>query len=63
MGDNRIHGKGWSLLRLTRMPAVRVELGYLTSRADRDKLCDAGFRDTIAEGLLVAVQRLVPARR
>ncbi len=58
MGDNRIHGKGWSLLRLTRMPAVRVELGYLTSMADRDKLCDPAFRDTIAEGLLVAVQRL-----
>jgi N-acetylmuramoyl-L-alanine amidase len=58
MGDNRIHGKTWSLLRLTRMPAVRVEIGYLTSTADRLKLTDALFRDTIAEGLLVAVQRL-----
>lgn len=58
MGDNRIHGKTWSLLRLTRMPAVRVEIGYLTSAADRSKLTDARFRDTIAEGLLVAVQRL-----
>jgi N-acetylmuramoyl-L-alanine amidase len=58
MGDNRIHGKAWALLRLTRMPAVRVELGYLTSAADRAKLRDPRFRDTIAEGLLVAVQRL-----
>ena len=57
-GDNRIHGKTWALLRLTRMPAVRVELGYLTSTSDRAKLCDARYRDTIAEGLLVAVQRL-----
>lgn len=58
MGDNRIHGKTWSLLRLTRMPAVRVEIGYLTSADDRSKLTDPRFRDTIAEGLLVAVQRL-----
>lgn len=58
MGDNRIHGKTWALLRLTRMPAVRVELGYLTAADDRARLCDARFRDTIAEGLLVAVQRL-----
>ena len=56
--DNRIHGKGWALLRLTRMPAVRVELGYLTSPVDHPRLCDPRFRDTAAEGLLVAVQRL-----
>lgn len=56
--DNRIHAKGWALLRLTRMPAVRIELGYLTSASDREKLCDPLFRDTAAEGLLVAVQRL-----
>jgi N-acetylmuramoyl-L-alanine amidase len=56
--DNHIHGKSWALLRLTRMPAVRVELGYLTSADDRQRLCDPRFRDTAAEGLLVAVQRL-----
>jgi N-acetylmuramoyl-L-alanine amidase len=58
MGNNRIHGKTWGLLRLTRMPAVRVELGYLTSDDDRGKLSNPQFRDTVAEGLLVAVQRL-----
>ncbi|WP_375477857.1 N-acetylmuramoyl-L-alanine amidase [uncultured Jatrophihabitans sp.] len=58
MSDNRIHGKTWALLRLTRMPAVRVELGYLTSPRDRSLLRDPAFRDTVAEGLLVAVQRL-----
>ena len=58
MGNNRIHGKTWGLLRLTRMPTVRVELGYLTSADDRAKLRDPRFRDTVAEGLLVAVQRL-----
>ena len=58
MLDCRTHGKSWSLLRLTRMPAVRVELGYLTADEDRNKLLDPLFRDTMAEGLLVAVQRL-----
>jgi N-acetylmuramoyl-L-alanine amidase len=56
--DGRTHGKSWGLLRLTRMPAVRVELGYLSSPIDRARLTDPLFRDTVAEGLLVAVQRL-----
>lgn len=56
--DARTHGKTWALLRLTRMPAVRVELGYLSSPVDRARLLDPQFRDTVAEGLLVAVQRL-----
>jgi N-acetylmuramoyl-L-alanine amidase len=56
--DARIHGKAWALLRLTRMPTVRVEVGYLTSPGDRARLLDPLFRDTVAEGLLVAVQRL-----
>ena len=58
MTNGRIHAKTWSLLRLTRMPTVRVELGYLTSPLDRARLTDPLFRDTVAEGLLVAVQRL-----
>jgi len=56
--DARTHGKAWELLRLTRMPTVRVELGYLSSPIDRPLLVDPRFRDTVAEGLLVAVQRL-----
>lgn len=58
MGNNRIHGKTWELLRLTRMAAVRVELGYLTAPGDRAKLTDTKYRDAMAEALLVAVQRL-----
>jgi N-acetylmuramoyl-L-alanine amidase len=56
--DNRVHAKTWALLRLTRMPAVRLEVGYLSSPRDRAMLQDPLFRNTIAEGLLVAVQRL-----
>ena len=52
------HPKTWELLRMTRMPAVRVELGYLTNPEDRRKLLDPAFRDVVAEGVLVAVKRL-----
>jgi N-acetylmuramoyl-L-alanine amidase len=56
--DNRVHHAAWDLLRLTRMPAVQVEIGYLTNSADRAALLTGEFRNTIAEGLLVAVKRL-----
>jgi N-acetylmuramoyl-L-alanine amidase len=56
--DCRVHAKTWELLRLTRMPAVRVELGHLTNAGDAARLADPAFRDTVAEGVLVGVQRL-----
>lgn len=56
--DCRTHAKTWDLLRLTRMPAVRIDLGYLTNAGDAQRLASAAFRDTVAEAVLVAVQRL-----
>ncbi|KAA5836233.1 N-acetylmuramoyl-L-alanine amidase [Saccharopolyspora hirsuta] len=56
--DCHTQAKTWDVLRLTRMPAVRMELGYLTNARDRSRLLDPAFRDVIAEGLLVAVKRL-----
>jgi N-acetylmuramoyl-L-alanine amidase len=56
--DCRVHPKTWTLLRLTQMPAVRLELGHLTNAGDAALLADADFRDNVAEGVLVAVQRL-----
>ncbi|SHE63154.1 N-acetylmuramoyl-L-alanine amidase [Streptoalloteichus hindustanus] len=58
MLDCRIHPKTWDTLRLTRCPAVRVEVGYLTNPDDRRRLLDPTFRDIVAEGILVAVKRL-----
>ena len=56
--DCRTDAKTWEILRLTRMPAVQVELGYLTSPVDRARIIDPGFRDTVAEAILIAVQRV-----
>jgi N-acetylmuramoyl-L-alanine amidase len=56
--DCRTHAKAWDLLRITRMPAVRVEVGYLTSPTDRERLVDPRFRDRLVEAIVAAVQRM-----
>ena len=58
MLDCRSQGRTWELLRLTRMPTVRVEVGYLSHLGDRRRLLDPAFRDVVAEGILVGVKRL-----
>ncbi|WP_341268185.1 N-acetylmuramoyl-L-alanine amidase [Gordonia malaquae] len=56
--DCRTHERTWNILRLTRMPVVLVETGYITNPHDAAILSDAAARDTIAEAVLVAVKRL-----
>ena len=56
--DARSHAVTWDLLRRTRMPAVRIEVGYLTNPGDAARLSDPAFRDVLAEAIVVAVQRL-----
>ncbi len=55
--DLRWHPKTWDLLRRTRMPAIRLDAGYLTNPGDNQRLGDPGFRDMLAEAIVVAVQR------
>ena len=56
--DCRTHGRTWDLLRLTRMPTVQVDVGYITNPRDRNLLVSTATRDAIAEGILAAVKRL-----
>jgi N-acetylmuramoyl-L-alanine amidase len=56
--DARTDAKTWELLQRTRMPAVRLDLGYLTHPGDCARLVDPAFRDTVAEAVLVSLQRL-----
>lgn len=58
LANNRTHAKTWDLLRLTKAPTIRLELGYITSPKDSARLADGNFRDTVAEGLVIAIQRL-----
>ena len=58
LADCRSHGRTWPLLQATRMPAVRIEAGYLSNPDDAARLSRPDVRDAIAEGVVVAVQRL-----
>ncbi|MGO4254883.1 N-acetylmuramoyl-L-alanine amidase [Marmoricola sp. RAF53] len=55
--DLRCHAKTWEFLRRTRMPAVQLDAGYLSNPGDARRLADPGFRDVLAESVVVAVQR------
>jgi N-acetylmuramoyl-L-alanine amidase len=56
--DCRSHARTWALLRRTRMPAVRLEFGYLRSEADAASLADPAVLDRMADGVVVALQRM-----
>lgn len=53
--DCRIHPRTWDLLRMTRMPAVRIEVGYISNPDDARYLSSSAFHDAIAEGIAEAV--------
>jgi N-acetylmuramoyl-L-alanine amidase len=55
--DCRTHARTWDLLRLTRMPAVRVELGYLSNPSDARRLTSPRFQDAVADGIAAALTR------
>lgn len=56
--NNRTHAKTWDILRLTKAPSVRIDIGYISNPRDAQRLNDGGFRDTLAEALVIAIQRL-----
>lgn len=58
MRNCQTHAKTWDLLRYTRMPAVRVDVGYLTSPLDRNRLIDPLFRERVVEAIIAGVQRM-----
>ena len=57
LADCRSHPRAWTLLQRTQMPAVRIEAGYLTHAEDAALLAQPQFRDTLAEAVVVALQR------
>ncbi|WP_353509061.1 N-acetylmuramoyl-L-alanine amidase [Intrasporangium sp.] len=56
--DCRTHPRSWTLLRRTRMPAVQLDIGYLSHPTDVAVLSNSHTLDRIAEGVVVALQRL-----
>lgn len=58
LADGSSQPRVWDLLRKTRMPTVRVDVGHVTHAPDVARLADAALRDSVAEAIVVAVQRL-----
>ena len=58
LADCRSHPRGWQLLQRTQMPTVRVEAGYLSHEQDAERLADPAFLDTLAEAIVIALQRM-----
>jgi len=56
--DCRSHARSWTLLHKALMPAVLIEAGYVTHPDDATKLAQPSFRDTVAEAISVALQRM-----
>ncbi|TXH43602.1 MAG: N-acetylmuramoyl-L-alanine amidase [Actinobacteria bacterium] len=52
--DCRSHSKTWDLLRLTRMPTVRIEVGYLSHAGDAAWLHQRRFRNELAAAIAAA---------
>ncbi len=49
--DCHVHQKTWDMLRLTAMPTVRIETGYVTHAGDAARLSHPRFRDRLAEAI------------
>lgn len=54
--DCRIHGRNWAILRLTRSPAVIVELGFLSNPADTACVDTTAGRRAVALALGQAIE-------
>lgn len=58
MSDCRSHARTWSSLRRLKTPKVHVVSGYLTNPQDLENLQSPYVRDSIADGIAAALQRL-----
>ncbi len=54
----RTHAMSWDLLRRTKAPTVKVDVGYSSNPGDQKRLHDPEFRETVVESLMIAIQRL-----
>ncbi len=55
--DGRAHPKAFPLLRETRMPAVRLEPGFISNPREERLLSDGGFHHDLAEAIVDGLER------
>jgi N-acetylmuramoyl-L-alanine amidase CwlD len=61
-GGTKYHPKPIIVLYRTNMPAVLVEVGYLSNRQDEQKLADPDFREQAAQGIVNGIKRWLLTR-
>lgn len=60
--DCHSHPRTWDILRLTRMPAVRVDIGYLSNEQDAAQLRDPKHQARVAEAIAAAITEFCSPR-
>ena len=55
--------RGLRVLRKTRMPAVLIEIGFLTNASERRRLTQSAYQDRIARGIVDGVLNWAAAHR
>ncbi|MCC3298546.1 peptidoglycan-binding protein [Arthrobacter caoxuetaonis] len=53
-----VHARTWDTLKLPGIPSVGIDLGYLSNFHDAHRLADPVFRQTVADSIVIAIQRL-----
>src|SRR5918999_1375122 len=59
--DCRSHARAYTILKETRMPAILVEPGFITSPYDEKRLEEAEFRDDVAAAIAEGIARFYDA--
>ena len=55
--DCRTHPRTWDLLRMTRMAAIRIDIGNLNNAQDARQLTDPEVQEQVAEGVASGITR------
>lgn len=61
MHRHPVQAADFSVLKSADIPSVLIELGFMSSQADRERLLDAGWRAQMAQAVVAGVQRWAQA--
>ena len=53
-----VHARTWDTLKVPGVPSVGLDLGYLSNARDAERLADPVFRQTVADSIVIGIQRL-----
>lgn len=58
MDNLGVHARTWDTLKIAGVPSVGLDLGYLSNAHDAERLADPVFRQTVADSIVIGIQRL-----